>query len=237
MDETSSIGTTALLVAMPGELGAWRERVKTRRTVQGLELLELDAPQPVLATIGGIGKVNAARAAALLVAEAEPARLLVAGVCGGLRRHLVPGTLVHCERAIQTDLAVREGREVSADEDLRAAWEGILPGRRGAFLTADRPVLSRWRRLRLARAFAGDCVADMETAAAAAVARAAGVPWAALRAVTDGAGAAALLSFRKHYPSQGGRAADSVQGLLEALAGRSGRSLPDREPPRYPPRP
>ena len=69
------------------------------------------------------------------------------------------------------------------------------------------------------------------------VARAAGVPWAALRAVTDGAGAAALLSFRKHYPSQGGRAADSVQGLLEALAGRSGRSLPDREPPRYPPRP
>jgi adenosylhomocysteine nucleosidase len=204
---------------MPGELGSLRERVIGEHEVQGLRLLEIDLPGGVLACIGGIGKVNAARAATLLIAGARPRRLLVAGVCGGLRRHLVPGTLVHCERAIQTDLAVREGREVVADLDLRAAWSAESPGTTGAFLTADRPVLSRWRRIRLARAFAGDCVADMETAAAAAVCRAAGVPWAALRSVTDGAGAAALLSFRKHYPSQGGRAADSVQGLLERLEG------------------
>jgi adenosylhomocysteine nucleosidase len=208
---------TALLVAMPGELGALRERAVSERSVQGLRLLELDLPGGVLACVGGIGKVNAARAATILIAEARPRRFLIAGVCGGLRKHLVPGTLVHCDRAIQTDLAVREGREVAADPELREAWSLEMPGTTGAFLTADRPVLSRWRRLRLARAFAGDCVADMETAAAAAVCRAAGVPWAALRTVTDGAGAAALLSFRKHYPSQGGRAADSVQGLLERI--------------------
>ena len=202
---------------MPGELGSLRDCVTGEREVQGLRLFELDLPGGALACVGGIGKVNAARAAAILIAESRPRRLLVAGVCGGLRRHLSPGTLVHCERAIQTDLAVREGREVAADPQLREAWSAILPGTTGTFLTADRPVLSRWRRLRLARAFAGDCVADMETAAAAAVCRAAGVPWAALRAVTDGAGAAALLSFRKHYPSQGGRAADSVKGLLERL--------------------
>lgn len=202
---------------MPGELGSLREFVTAEREVQGLRLLELDLAGGALACVGGIGKVNAARAAAILIGECRPRRLLVAGVCGGLKRHLAPGTLVHCERAIQTDLAVREGREVLADPQLRAAWSEVLPGTTGTFLTADRPVLSRWRRLRLARAFAGDCVADMETAAAAAVCRAAGVPWAALRAVTDGAGAAALLSFRKHYPSQGGRAADSVQGLLERL--------------------
>lgn len=202
---------------MPGELGSLRERVTSEREVQGLRLLELDLPGGALACVGGIGKVNAARAAAILIAEARPRHFLIAGVCGGLKRHLVPGTLVHCERAIQTDLAVREGREVASDSALRTAWSAVLPATTGTFLTADRPVLSRWRRLRLARAFAGDCVADMETAAAAAVCRAAGVPWAALRAVTDGAGAAALLSFRKHYPSQGGRAADSVPGLLERL--------------------
>ena len=204
---------------MPGELGSLRECVIAEREVQGLRLLELDLAGGALACVGGIGKVNAARAATLLIAEARPRRLLIAGVCGGLKRHLVPGTLVHCERAIQTDLAVREGREVTPDPELRAAWERESPGTTGSFLTADRPVLSRWRRLRLARAFAGDCVADMETAAAAAVCRAAGVRWAALRAVTDGAGAAALLSFRKHYPSQGGRAADSVPGLLDRLEG------------------
>lgn len=202
---------------MPGELGSLRERVTSEIEVQGLRLLDLDLPGGLLACVGGIGKVNAARAATILIGTARPRRLLIAGVCGGLRAHLVPGTLVHCERAIQTDLAVRDGREVRADPALRGAWLAEMPGTTGAFLTADRPVLSRWRRFRLARAFAGDCVADMETAAAAAVCRAAGVPWAALRSVTDGAGAAALLSFRKHYPSQGGRAADSVQGLLERL--------------------
>ena len=208
---------SALLVAMPRELGSLRERVVTERAVQGLRLLELDLPGGLLACVGGIGKVNAARAATILIAEANPRRFLIAGVCGGLRRHLEPGTVVHCERAIQTDLAVRDGREQASDPQLRCAWQGEVPGITGDFLTADRPVLSRWQRLRLARAYPGDCVADMETAAAAAVCRAAEVPWAALRLVTDGAGPSGLDSFRKHYPDLAGRAADSVEGLLARL--------------------
>ena len=93
----------------------------------------------------------------------------------------------------------------------------------GWFLTADRPVLSLWRRLRLARAFAGPAVADMETAAVAAVASAAGVPWAALRAVTDGATGLGAASFQLHYPRQAGRAADTVPLLLQSL-GRAPRT-------------
>ena len=95
-----------------------------------------------------------------------------------------------------------------------------VEGPEGWFLTADRPVINPWRRLRLARAFAGPCVADMETAAAAAVAARAGVPWAALRAVTDVPGWTGPVgsgSFRKHFPTQAGRAADSVPDLLAAL--------------------
>jgi nucleoside phosphorylase len=160
--------------------------------------------------------VRAARAATLLVAEGV-GRLLVVGTCGGLRRHLGPGALVHCGRAAQADLAVREGREHEADPGLVEAWERVAPGARGWFLTADRPVTSAWRRRRLTRAFPGDCVADMETAAAAAVAAAAGVPWAALRAVTDRAGALTAASFRQHFPAQAGRAADTVPALLRSL--------------------
>ncbi len=102
-----------------------------------------------------------------------------------------------------------------------AITAAVEQGRSGWFLTADRPVLSLWRRLRLARAFQGDCVADMETAAAARVARRAGVPWAALRAVTDGATEGGILEFRRNFALQAGRAAATLPGLLERLeAGR-----------------
>ncbi|MFM7296879.1 MAG: hypothetical protein ACKO4Q_06615, partial [Planctomycetota bacterium] len=169
--------------------------------------------------VSGVGKVAAARAAAALLGAGAREGLLVGGTCGGLKRALVPGTLVHCTRAVQADLAVREGREVESCARLRAAWQGVVAGPEGWFLTADRPVLSLWRRLRLARAFAGPAVADMETAAVAAVASASGVPWAALRAVTDGATGLGAAAFKLHYPRQTGRAADTVPLLLQSLGG------------------
>src|SRR5205085_10819772 len=138
--------------------------------------------------------------------------------CGGLRQNLAPGTRVHCTTAAQVDLAHRNGREVVADDALRSAWRRVAPGVEGWFLTADRPVLSLWRRLRLARAFAGPCVADMETAAVAAVARASGVPWAALRTVTDRASFLGAREFRVHYPTCAGRAADTVERLVTSDA-------------------
>jgi nucleoside phosphorylase len=104
-----------------------------------------------------------------------------------------------------------------------------VPGHTGVLLTADRPVLSPWRRLRLQRHFRGACGADMETAAAAAVASAAGRPWAALRAVTDRAGFLGGRDFRRHFSRQAARAADSVPALLAVLAGPdSGGEVPRR---------
>jgi nucleoside phosphorylase len=212
-------GLFGLLCALPEELGSLAERAKRRRRVHGLELLEVDLPGgSLLACVGGVGKVSSARAAAVLLAEGATRGLFVVGVCGGLTRSLGPGALVHCTRAIQTDLAHPAGRESEADAELRRVWQGVAPGVEATFLTADRPVFSRWRRLRLARAFLGPCSADMETAAAAAVYAASRVPWAALRAVTDRASGAGIASFKLHYPSQAGRCADTIPGLLQALS-------------------
>ena len=203
----------AVLCTLPQELGTLGARASSRRRVLGLELLELDlAGRRVLACACGVGKVRAAHGASLLL-EAGASALLVVGTCGGLRRGLGIGTLVHCEVAFQTDLAVRELRQVQADARLRGLWQEVAPGPSGWFLTADRPVLSPWRRLRLARAFSGPCVADMETAAAAAVAHTAGVPFAALRAVTDRAGIGAGATFKAHFSTQAGRAADTIEEL------------------------
>ena len=207
-----------LVCALPEELGGLAQRASASHTLQGLEVLEVELGQQRLwACVGGVGKVRAAHAAALVLAQGVRRGLFVVGVCGGLRSSLGPGTLVHCERAVQTDLAVRADREVAADPELSSAWRQCVPGESGWFLTADRPVLSLWRRLRLARAFLGPCVADMEPAAIAAVCARAEVPWAALRAVTDRATGAGLASFKLHFKSQAGRAADTIPSLLEHL--------------------
>ncbi len=208
-----------MLCALPEELGSLRDKASGSREQQGLELHELElGGERLICCVGGVGKVRAAQAASVLIGAGATRGLFVVGVCGGLRQSLVPGTLVHCTRAVQTDLAVRAGRELESDEQLREAWRALAPGEQGWYLTADRPVLSLWRRFRLARAFLGPCVADMETAAAAAVAARAGVPWAALRAVTDRASGAALASFQRHFAGQAGRCADTVPGLVERLA-------------------
>ncbi len=208
-----------VLCALPGELGSLAEAVVGRRRIQGVEVLEVEVNGGVLlACVGGVGKVAAAHAAAVLVAEGARGGLLSVGTCGGLKRDLVAGTAVHCHTAFQADLAVREGRAIESEPSWREAWRRLVPGPEGWFLTADRPVITPWKRLRLARAFAGPCVAEMETAAVASVARRAGLPWAALRVVTDGAGLTTALRFKQNYPTLGGVAADSVGELLSSLS-------------------
>jgi adenosylhomocysteine nucleosidase len=226
-DSSTGAHAFAVLCALPAELGSLRERATSARRVLGLDVLEIPVGgSTVLAGVCGVGKVQAARAATILFAEGARRGLLVVGTCGGLKQSLVPGTLVHCTRAAQTDFVARPGRESEPDADLLAAWREVAPGAAGWFLTADRPVLSLWRRLRLARAFAGPCVADMETAAAAAVASGAGIPWAALRTVTDGSTEMGHLEFRANFASQAGRAADTVAALVERLSNDGARGLP-----------
>ncbi len=216
--DRGSSRAVGVLCALPAELGSLRERSGRARSILGLEVFELElSGVPVVACVGGVGKVAAARAATILLGEGATRALLVVGTCGGLKQSLAPGTLVHCTRAAQTDFVRREGREVDSDPKLRALWRDVAPGAEGWFLTADRPVLSLWRRLRLARAFVGPCVADMETAAAGAVASFAGVPWAALRAVTDRSTEGGHVAFRANFGSQAGRCADTVPLLLARL--------------------
>jgi len=206
------------VAALPGELGPLlqgdgeRERLRAGVAVLPRRLAGVE----LLAVVSGVGKVAAARAACVLVAEGA-CGVLVVGTCGALVRGLQPGDMLHCKTAFQADLAVREGRQVDPDPTWSAAWRSVAPGEEGWFLTADRPVITPWRRLRLARAFQGPCVADMETAAVGAVAAASGLPWAALRVVTDHAGLGTGRRFRQNYPTMGGRPADTLRSLVPQL--------------------
>ncbi len=121
--------------------------------------------------VGGIGARPAARAAASALAE-RPAALLSAGFCGGADPSLSVGDLVAAEVVVDG----ASGRRFTADPDLLAA----APGRRGRLTTLPRLAGTPQTKLAI-----GGLALDMESAALAAAAADAGVPFLALRAVTD----------------------------------------------------
>jgi adenosylhomocysteine nucleosidase len=209
-----------VLAALRQELEPLAALLSHRSTTAGLEFLEGEVHGlAVRAVVAGVGKVAAARAAALLCEPRPRLGLFVVGVCGGLEARQPIGALVHCSQAVQCDLFLPRRGEEQADEGLRAAWEATAPGQRARFLTSDRAAVMPWRRWARRRRFGpGAGVADMETAAAAWVARTSGVPWAALRAVSDTQGLRAALSFRHNFAAQAPRAASTLPALFQALA-------------------
>lgn len=210
----------AVLAALPAELAPVLERLGgSARRIAGVEVHtgELGGAR-VRAAVGGVGKVAAARAAAVLIDPAPRFGLFVVGVCGGLSPNQRVGTLVHCSHAFQIDLFLPWPTDAEPDPGLAAAWQAVAPGPRVRYLTADRAAITPWRRLaRRARYGRGAAIADMETAAAAWVARDAGVPWAALRAISDTQGLRSLRSFQRHFPHQAPRAAATLPTLAEHL--------------------
>lgn len=217
-----------VLAAIGGELGRLTELCTAPERVAGVRLSEcvLEGGVRLKLCVSGVGKVRAAAGAAALIGAGATRGILVVGLAGGLRRGMEPGDRVHCLTAVQADSALADDRAFEADRSLVDAWQRAAPGEAGWFLTADRPVLNPWRRARLARAFMGPCVADMETAAVAAVAHRAGVPWAAMRVVSDRAGFGAARSFRKHFQALAGLAADTLPKWVPAYVAPESPSLP-----------
>ena len=211
-------GALGLICALSGELGPWAGRGEPLADPGGVSLRRItEEEQELFTCVSGVGKVAAARGAEALLRAGATRGLLVVGTCGALTQGLEIGDLVHCERAVQADLGLEGGHEVRPGRDLLEAWEALVEGPRCDYLTADRAVMSPWRRLRARRWIQGAAVADMETAAIGAVSEAWGIPWAALRAVTDRAGWGSERSFKKRYPVEAGRAADTVKGLLAQM--------------------
>ncbi len=118
-----------------------------------------------------MGAEAAARAAVAIVAE-RPRALLAVGFCGALDPALRVGDLVAAERVLDE----ATGETFAPDAALLAA----APGRRGVLVSARRIARTPDARARLS----GTAV-DLESAALARAAGAAGIPFLAVRAVTD----------------------------------------------------
>ncbi len=153
----------AIVAAMRSELGPLLGGAKKRK-VDGVELYELPS---ALVAIGGIGRSAGTRAAELVVREADPAILVSAGLAGALTPSLQPGDVVR-------------PREV-VDEATGERYETI--GGDAVLVSALRVAGSKGKQ-RLAASYSASAV-DMEAAAVARIAKRHGLPFAAVKAISD----------------------------------------------------
>jgi adenosylhomocysteine nucleosidase len=183
---------TAIVAALPEEVASLRiaEPRKTRAGRTPLVLGRLGG-RPVAMAVTGDGEVNARRGIAEVLTSLEVERLVVVGVGGALTPGLAPAAVVVGRAVISPDAR-------SLDASAALVELAVSAGaRRGVVVNVRDLVESPEEKRRLwQRVGAADepMVVDLETAAFAAAADAAGVPWVVLRAVSDTA-AEAVPSF------------------------------------------
>ncbi len=150
----------------------------------------------VLLCVSGIGP-TAARAASEALVAAGAEALVSWGVAAGLSVTATPGTLVLADRVIDTPPLEPNGPESTklwADR-LAARIPATIRVLRGPIGATGRVLATREEKL--VAGSTGAIAADMETAAVAKVADHAGIPWIAVRAISDAADAGLPLSVAR----------------------------------------
>jgi len=128
----------------------------------------------------GDGPRRAARGAAEAIARHRPRVLFGAGVAGALTPGLAVGDILASARVLDAG-----GEAPAPSRNLLEAVLAATGARAGTLLTLDRPVVSAAEKAGLAASTGAPAVCDMESAAWARAAAAAGVPYVVLRAVSD----------------------------------------------------
>lgn len=235
-----------VLCATPEELDALREQLHLdpEPQVYGPTKVWLGRHEgaPVALALAGLGKVNAAAAATLLLAVLKADVLVFAGVAGGLNPEMGVGSVLLGERlAIHDYGLLAEGRftptasgvipigaprlseavraSEAVVERLRALREAVAgrieaPVALGAIITGDYFLNCARTRDDLRAAFGADAI-DMESGAVAQVAAAWGVPLYVIRTLSDLAGDESHVTY---YEMATMAARNSALCVIELLA-------------------
>ncbi|MFT3718519.1 5'-methylthioadenosine/adenosylhomocysteine nucleosidase [Pseudorhodoferax sp.] len=169
--------------------------------------------EPVVVTLSRVGKVAAATTAALLAERFAPRRMVFTGVAGGLAPAVRVGDVVVSSALLQHDMDASPlfprhevplyGRSrFAADAALaaalaRAAHAALGQARvhRGLLVSGDRFVCSAAESQALQAALPDALAVDMESAAVAQVCHDYGLPFAAVRSISDRADDTAHVDF------------------------------------------
>ncbi|MBC8176713.1 MAG: hypothetical protein H8E19_04855 [Deltaproteobacteria bacterium] len=182
--------TIGLVVALPSEARALIGRGRWQHAEGHLfRRSHLNNRTHLIVVRSGLGMENAFLASQWLIAEGVVA-LGVSGVSGGLDPGLEPGDLVLADSIIQengnTCQQIWEGNFKFVDISYAALIAKGIPTYRGPIITVQRAVLSARNKQALFTKTNALAV-DMESAAVAAVAIKASIPFFALRTVCDAA--------------------------------------------------
>ena len=169
--------------------------------------------EPVVVTLSRIGKVAAATTATLLAACFAPRRMVFTGVAGGLAPGVRVGDVVVSSALLQHDMDASplfpryevplcglsrfQADAALAEALTQAARRALGTGRvhQGLVVTGDRFVCSAAESLALQSALPDALAVDMESAAVAQVCHDYGLPFAAVRSISDRADDTAHLDF------------------------------------------
>lgn len=190
--------------------------------------------QDVVAVLSRIGKVAAATTATVLIERFGVDRIVFTGVAGGLGREVLVGDVVVADAFLQHDLdasPIFPKYEVplygtsrfAADKDLTQkladAVGRALPGtavHRGLVVSGDRFVSTTGESLALQSALPHALAVEMEGAAFAQVCHDYGVPFAAVRTISDRADDEAHVDFTSFIQEVASRhSAAIVDALLQ----------------------
>lgn len=229
MEKIKKIG---IIVADADEFAPLEERIKkgeyTEKTFLKRKILEFKIGGTELcAMLCGIGKVNAAAAAAHMV-DTGCDIILNYGLSGGVsgvRR----GELCLCSEFLEHDFDLttigykpceKPGQSYiyKSDKRLNSLIKSLLPEiKEGVAVTGDCFVCDEGLRDFLKEEFGAMCC-DMETAAIAYVCEYAGVPFAAVRRVSDDAGESAVDNYRDMNTSRETVLSDFILACAEEAA-------------------
>ena len=177
---------TALIAAMPGELKAvvvgWKH---TRRN--GVDTWAHRDENLYVAACAGAGQAAATRAFAAVEADAPVDLVFSVGWAGALRPDLAPGFGHNVAGVID----VRTGERFQCDADSGPLW-----------LATSTHVADEAEKRRLADAYPAAALVDMEAAAIARLAQMRGIPFYAIKGISDSLDAK-LPDFNRFIDEQG----------------------------------
>lgn len=235
----------AVLGALEEEVALLRPRLTdpVEERVGGMSVVSgrVDG-RPVVLARAGVGKVNAATAAALLLSRYKPRAVLFTGIAGAVDPRLKPGDLVIGVETAQHDhgMLTDAGLETRATKTpdggernplmfpadpalaaaaLEAARSQGLSVSTGVIVTGDSFIASPRRRAQLRKGLGASAV-EMEGAAVAQVCRRFDTPFLAVRSISDRADGTAVKDFHRFRAEAAQVSARLVLALLSAAPER-----------------
>jgi adenosylhomocysteine nucleosidase len=249
-EEKKPEAITGVLGALPVEVRMLEGQLQGKQTQQWLGVTfhtgTLKGRKVVLAA-SGVGKVNAAKTATLLIDHFRPHEVLFTGVAGGVNPDLAPGDIVLGEKTAQHDfgevtetgfrpqptgegssllmdaperllgLAEAAGRDASFEKTPTTQGERLPRVVRGVIVTGDVFVASPAKTVELRRLFGADAV-EMEGGAVAQICQQQKVPCLIIRCLSDKADTTANADFERFLNTAATNSARLTLSLLNRLA-------------------